>query len=290
MSAAAPALAGCREARDSSALRADGPALRAELARSGYLLLRSLLPTEDLAAARAAFEHARTATSDVPLGRAGAARREVALQQRLCASPAVHALARHPRLLALMSDLLERAEVFVHPRPACRIVPPAADRDAADPTPAHQDHVNMQGTARTYVAWIPLADCPRTRGPLAVAARSHLAGPVPHAPARGARILSCAADGLDWVSADFAPGDVLIFHSLTIHGALANQTGATRISLDCRYQRFDDPVCATSLHADEAFSPAAYEHLPGDLPQYDSRDAGLEIVARDLAYWRADLA
>jgi hypothetical protein len=41
---------------------------------------------------------------------------------------------------------------------------------------------------------------------------------------------------MEWVAGDFKLGDVIAFHSLTIHRALANDTDRMRISVDFRYQ------------------------------------------------------
>jgi hypothetical protein len=53
---------------------------------------------------------------------------------------------------------------------------------------------------------------------------------------RGA-ILPDELKELSWVSADFRLGDVLLFRSLTIHGALENKhSDCMRLSVDFRYQ------------------------------------------------------
>ena len=40
----------------------------------------------------------------------------------------------------------------------------------------------------------------------------------------------------EWASTDFAPGDLLIFHSSTVHWALPNHSDRVRLSLDTRAQ------------------------------------------------------
>jgi ectoine hydroxylase-related dioxygenase (phytanoyl-CoA dioxygenase family) len=45
-----------------------------------------------------------------------------------------------------------------------------------------------------------------------------------------------AAAGDDWVGGPVNAGDVLIFHSLTVHAASPNASDRMRISLDCRFQ------------------------------------------------------
>jgi hypothetical protein len=50
-----------------------------------------------------------------------------------------------------------------------------------------------------------------------------------------------------WRSADFEPGDVLLFHSLTVHGSLRNRTGEVRISVDFRYRSVTQPIAINEL-------------------------------------------
>ena len=45
-----------------------------------------------------------------------------------------------------------------------------------------------------------------------------------------------AATGGDWVGGQINAGDVLMFHSLTVHAGSPNLSNRLRISLDCRFQ------------------------------------------------------
>ena len=48
---------------------------------------------------------------------------------------------------------------------------------------------------------------------------------------------------LEWASSPFECGDVLFFHSHTVHQGLANLSGnQLRLSVDYRYQKASDPV------------------------------------------------
>ena len=51
----------------------------------------------------------------------------------------------------------------------------------------------------------------------------------------------------DWASASYRPGDVLVFHSLTVHWAPPNRGERLRLSCDYRYQLASDPVVEGSL-------------------------------------------
>jgi ectoine hydroxylase-related dioxygenase (phytanoyl-CoA dioxygenase family) len=44
--------------------------------------------------------------------------------------------------------------------------------------------------------------------------------------------------GGEWVGGEIRAGDVLIFHSLTVHAASPNLSKRMRISLDCRFQDY----------------------------------------------------
>ena len=53
--------------------------------------------------------------------------------------------------------------------------------------------------------------------------------------------------GLDWVGGRIDAGDVLIFHSLTVHAAAANTSNQLRISMDCRFQDYGRPLNPSTL-------------------------------------------
>jgi ectoine hydroxylase-related dioxygenase (phytanoyl-CoA dioxygenase family) len=78
-----------------------------------------------------------------------------------------------------------------------------------------------------WTAWIPLGDCPRRQGSLAVLPRSNRLELAAAAAPRGAR----------WRRFDFAAGDVLFVHSLTLHRALVNRSAEIRVSVDYRYSK-----------------------------------------------------
>jgi len=249
------------EAPDAASLLGRPEALRAGLERCGYLLLRGLLDRRALEPARSAI---RTVLAEegwleptsgcVALAAAPGPREARRLYLRCYVQPAVHELPHHPRLLELMAALLEveRDALLVHPKPACRIVLPAALPGADRPTPAHQDHANLQGCPATLTAWIPLVDCPPRLGPLAFAEGSHRGGLRAHRALPGARVLACEEAPIagTFVTASCRVGDVVVFHGLTVHKALANASGQIRLSIDCRYQRAGDPICEAALRED----------------------------------------
>ena len=50
-----------------------------------------------------------------------------------------------------------------------------------------------------------------------------------------------------WRGGGLAAGDVVIFHSMTVHKGLANRTARLRHSMDARYQALSQPVDQRSL-------------------------------------------
>lgn len=164
---------------------------------------------------------------------------------RVQALQVFHELAHHQALVAVAADVLEE-EVLVHPRKIFRVSP------ADDPkfvTPPHQDFRLIQGTVDVLTAWMPLGDCPDALGGLKVLAGSHVEGlrPCRTVVATGGVACDAADDDPRWRSTDFQAGDVLFFHSLTVHGAKPNRTDHLRLSADFRYQARSQPVVEASL-------------------------------------------
>jgi ectoine hydroxylase-related dioxygenase (phytanoyl-CoA dioxygenase family) len=91
--------------------------------------------------------------------------------------------------------------------------------------------------------WVPLMPIPVRLGGLAVLPGSHLGTPPPPRVLRPERD---AADG--WATADYAVGDVLLFHCLTSHAALPNRAGRLRVSQDCRWQSGGQPAPARLVY------------------------------------------
>ena len=159
--------------------------------------------------------------------------------------PNFNGLPEHPAIVSVTEKLLGDS-VLVHPRKIGRIGFPSNE---GHQTRTHQDFQYIRGTTETYTAWVPLGDCPQRLGSLVVADGSHKLGFREHRPSAGPGGLAVDAEADSvWRSQDFAAGDVLIFHSLTMHRALPNRTeDELRISLDNRYQRVADDVDPGSL-------------------------------------------
>ena len=244
---AQPLIADLRDAGDLP----EGP-IRASLAEHGCVLLRGLLPRERvLAVRRVIIGMMQTegwlescdplrARPEMPLqGKPG----YMDLYRRVLHHPEFAALAHAPELLAAMGEALGGA-VQVHKRIIARLAPPHQP-----PTQPHQDWHYIRGTDATLTAWIPLGDCPRTVGGLAVLPGTQRLGYRAHVRSTGAGGMGVPCDDLDgsWLSADYRIGDVLIFPALTIHASMPNRSGLMRLSADFRYQRPNEAIDPDSL-------------------------------------------
>lgn len=145
-----------------------------------------------------------------------------------------HALPHHPALKKVM-QMIVGDQVLVHPKPIGRLIFPRCERLV---THAHQDYEFMGGDPEFYTVWIPLHDCPIEVGPLRILEGSHRHGIQEHEK-ENLHVPEIPLDvlaGDEWVEGRVNAGDVLIFHSLTVHAAAPNISDRMRISLDCRFQ------------------------------------------------------
>jgi hypothetical protein len=103
----------------------------------------------------------------------------------------------------------------------------------------------MNGDPECFTVWIPLHDCPIDVGPLQILEGSHRLGIIRHEDENlhVPEIPAEAVTGGDWVGGPINAGDVLIFHSLTVHAASPNRSDRLRISMDCRFQN-----CGRAIH------------------------------------------
>lgn len=282
---------------DSTDVLNDGPELRRRMQRDGYLFLRGLLPAavveglrlQILAIAReAGWLKAGTPLADAIADLNGfCVEPEPAYMQKYHAMyklPEFHAIQHHPNLLGLLARMLDET-VLPHPRIIGRTIFPQRE---AFTTPPHQDFIPIQGTADTYTAWIPLSDLPTELGGLQVAAGSHQHGIYEFQPAMGAGGLA-VTDPLEgtWAYSPFQQGDVLIFHSMTVHKGMPNTSDRLRMSMDGRYQKVNDPIAPGSLqpHSQPSTWDEIYAGWPASDLQYYWRKRDLELKEYDNSYY-----
>ena len=158
-----------------------------------------------------------------------------------------HRIPHQAGIQAVFKSLLGDS-AFPHPLSIARLVFP--DNDAWS-TPPHQDYPNNQGTKELYACWLPLSECRCQHGSLSVLEGSHHFGVLPLEFALGAghrqAVLDERLNALAWVGGDFQLGDMLIFHSLTLHRSLHNSTDRMRLSVDYRFQREYEPLTESCL-------------------------------------------
>lgn len=247
--------------------RRDGAALRARLAADGYVLVRGALPAEDSVRARAAALRALAALApprcapqfDAATGVAASG----AARLGLLGAPGVSALPPVARLLAspVLFDLAAAAlgcDAVLTPRfKWLRCVAPG------EHTGVHCDATYVAG--RFVTLWVPLGRVSVENGALLVAVGSHsgasrrfgrardavgalaLGGDgtssgwiATHATELGAAGL-LRSPGVEWVTADCAPGDVIVLHANVIHQTLVNRTRLVRTSADTRWAAAGEP-------------------------------------------------
>jgi ectoine hydroxylase-related dioxygenase (phytanoyl-CoA dioxygenase family) len=195
-----------------------------------------------------------------------------------------HALAHHPDIMRSMRAAVGET-AFPHPLAVARLSFP---RNEEATTPPHQDYPNNQGTEALYACWVPLMDCPRELGGLAVLPGSHKLGLMPLefslGPGGRQAVLSEEARRIRWHTVDYRVGDLLVFGSLTIHTALPNRSGDRfRLSVDYRYQCEGEALTPRVLapHFGRLDWPEIYAGWSSDELQYYWRDKRFQVVPWD---------
>ena len=159
----------------------------------------------------------------------------------LLSQRSVHALSLQPVLMDVLAAMLGEP-VFAHPRNIIRTFFPGRSDITTRP---HQDHRPIKGTTEVWTAWIPLGDCMEPLGGLAVVPGSHRTGL--NEVAEGTIDVDLG-DTISWRWNPMHCGDVLLFHSLTVHQGRDNTTAdQIRFSCDFRYQGRTKPVHEHSL-------------------------------------------
>jgi 1-deoxypentalenic acid 11beta-hydroxylase len=128
----------------------------------------------------------------------------------------------------------------------CTNIRYALPDDRLHVTPPHQDHFFIRANSEFRTLWLPLMEIDREVGGLAVAAGSHKRGLREHheqenvysyqMKGRKQRGIALEAISEPWVTTDYRPGDILVFHSMMLHWALPNRSDRVRLSLDARCQ------------------------------------------------------
>jgi ectoine hydroxylase-related dioxygenase (phytanoyl-CoA dioxygenase family) len=241
--------------RELSARNIEHIDLKQEIDRYGYLLIRGLLSLEDIRPlteqiTKVLFSAGWLDPLQSPIDR-------IANDSAACAEGdgdykrvsdevfdlcAFHEFPHHPALQVVMKSIVG-SHLLIHPKSAIRLIFPHFERGIIH---AHQDHTAIGGDEETYTAWLPLHDCPLHHGSLKILEGSHRYGRQAIDHDTGYTFPN-AQQGESWVGGDIYAGDLLLFHSLTVHEAAPNLSQQLRISIDCRFQSFDNPVNPATL-------------------------------------------
>ncbi len=235
--------------------------LSQRFARDGYLYFRGLIPREDVLDVRA---DVLGAVDEAGWLEPGAPRDEARPQLEACAAEpsdeympmyakvqaveSFHRLAHHPAVTAVLGPLVG-GDLLVHPRKIARVNVPSPEISYGV-TPPHQDYRYIQGTTDVITAWVPFGTYPVGHGGLKILPGSQRLGllravPVPRMGGIGVEI---ADDAPGWSTVDYAAGDLVMFHSFTVHAGTPNASSSIRISGDFRYQSTRDPIVPETLN------------------------------------------
>ena len=278
---------------ESNDIRENTEALRRRADRDGYIFLRDVVDNEAILETRRDItailqdagwidegaDPAEAITSHPALVSGMEAFSPV--YDRVLRLESFHTLAHDTAIFDLMERLLG-SDVLLQPSNIARFIFPSAVEHT---TPAHQDFVHIQGTPDVWTAWLPLGDCPHSLGGLSVLSGSHKVGILPVSRSLGAGGLRTHTDDIDgkWVSSPFNLGDVLFFHSHTVHQGLPNRSGnRLRLSVDYRYQRASDPVMEKVLtpHQGRLSWEDVYQGWKSDKYQYHWKQFTLKPVPK----------
>jgi Phytanoyl-CoA dioxygenase (PhyH) len=272
------------ELADSSRIAGDLAALRQRFAADGYLFFRGLLPAGQVRAAGAAVAaHLRSGgwvdDKGSPPPGAGAVQLTDALTdpafRRALTCAEFNQIPYLPPLRGLVRAILGRS-AFSYPAKVLRAIHPERPRSRTKGRYAHHDYA-VSGVQDMLTTWLPLMDIPVRLGGLAVRPGGQLGRPiVPW-------VLRPAQRG--WATADYRPGDVIMFHCLTPHAALPNTTSALRLSGDFRWQRPDGPapaelILGPAARGGAAGQPELFSRLFGRAPWWEPVPAGLTLLPR----------
>jgi Phytanoyl-CoA dioxygenase (PhyH) len=229
---------------DSKALLGDWAALRERIAVHGYVFMRQLLePEAVLGIGRSALGHLQaegwTEGGQDPLSaRPRTPVRAIRMRdafvdagyRRIVTDPNFNKIPFVGPLADLMGQILGPTG-FCYPLKFPRIVYPVSLVPHQPGNVIHKDYSSVQDM---FTTWVPLVPIPKSLGGLAVRPASQHSSRVRYRP------LHRLERG--WVTTDYEPGDVLVFHCLTTHAALSNQEQRMRISAEYRWQLADQPA------------------------------------------------
>jgi len=184
----------------------------------------------------------------------------------------------HQRLIVDLMERVTGTQAFVYPMKMARISTPGK---VGYETPPHQDAHSHHAGPTMAGFWVALHEVSEAMGRVKVLPKSHERGVRPVHGTKGVGGVQCEIypDETTWHVSDFKAGDVLIFHSCTVHKAEPNTTANTvRISVDTRFCDHGAPVFSTNLEPHHGWRiagldwPAIYHGWTQSQLQYYWRD------------------
>lgn len=164
--------------------------------------------------------------------------------------PAVFDLLTEPRLLDVAESLLG-PELTSNPIQHVRLKPPATDLQSDEirahitATDWHQDRavaLEEADETRMVTVWIAVTDATIENGCLQVQAQTPDQDILPHCARTQTGIADGFVDEAKAIPLPIKAGGVVLFHPLTPHASLTNQTDAFRWSFDIRYNVTGEPT------------------------------------------------
>ncbi len=233
-----------QELVDSSRLLGDRVGLRARIAEDGYVFFRGLLDPVEIRSVGAGILAQLQAAGWTEAGGDPVTARPVPpvravrmadlfgtrTYTRIVLNPRLNRLAYQSRLADVMRDLLGPLGVC-YPLRIPRIVYPTSLAPRQPGNYAHKDYRTVQDM---FTCWVPFGEVPPMLGGLALLPGSQSSDRVTPQP------LGQLPAG--WLTNDYRPGDVLVFHCLTTHAALPNVSDRMRFSVEYRWQLADQPA------------------------------------------------
>ena len=247
---------------DSSALHDDW-LLRERFQDEGYLFLRGVVPRETILAAREEVfrrlaDVGEIKTPPIEGIATGTSRRKElqadlgAFWQSVCEGPALRRATHGEEIRALMGRLFDEP---ARPHDYMFLRPGVVGRS----THLHYDFPFFaRGSDQVATVWLALGDVPVEEGPLMVLEGSNRFDDLIE-PARRIDYESSYSPKVQMtddtvafargresrlLTADFGPGDLVVFSMCTMHGTLDNHSplGRVRLSCDVRWQPAADPI------------------------------------------------
>lgn len=280
--------AGLGEFRDSTELMADSSAMQTRMAEDGYLFLRGVIGPSPIAMARHEVfcrladvgeicEPPRDGIFTGQSHRPENPSDRGAFWQSVSEGPALRRATHGPEIQYVLDTLFgepARGYDFIFLRPGV----------VGRFTFLHYDlPFFSRGTKNVITAWTAIGDIPTTEGPLFVLENSHrfddLIEPIqqidynskesPQVQMMDDAVNFARSRGSRLLTANFDPGDVILFGMTTMHGSFDNCSpiNRTRLSVDVRWQPASEPIDDRYFGPDPAGTTGiGYAELNGAKP------------------------